>query len=68
MISGCATVREPENECRLSVLDGTARYGSLLNYVKGDGKTIRLVWSGEGCPEGVYTKEMLETLLEKMVK
>ncbi len=51
-LSGCATIKDPENECRVSIIDGAGRYGTFTQYVRGDAVVIRLVNEGRGCPGG----------------
>ena len=49
-LSACASVREPTNECRISLLDGQARYGTFTQFAKGDTITVRAITEGVGCP------------------
>jgi len=45
--TGCARLSPATNEWRCSVVNGEGRYGTLLNFVKGDAKMVRLVKEGE---------------------
>ena len=64
LLVGCATFTKPENECRISVLDGKGRVGDLItNYAKGDVNTMRLVEQGTGCPEELDLMEIIRRLL-----
>ncbi len=49
-LSGCATVTEPQNECRLTLLNGEGRYGTFTQYVEGDVVMVRLTTHGKKCP------------------
>lgn len=69
---GCATVTQPENECRLTVIDGEGRYGTITQYVKGEAVIVRQVTQGEYvCPnvsikiEGKRLKLTVETVEAK---
>ena len=45
--TGCARLSPATNEWRCSVVNGEGRYGTLLNFVKGDAKMVRLVKEGK---------------------
>lgn len=48
--AGCATVTSPENECRITTMDGEGRYGTFTQYVSGGARMVRIVEAGNGCP------------------
>ena len=40
MVTGCSTVRVDESRAGCTQIDGKARYGTLTQYVKGDGDGV----------------------------
>lgn len=52
LLTGCASQAVNENRAGCTFIDGTARYGSFTQYVKGDAKGVH-VYVGEAMPSGI---------------
>lgn len=60
LLTGCVSqsiIPVMEKECRFMVIKGEGRYGSLFQYIKGDGLFIRIAAEGNGCPNEMKIDE-----------